>query len=92
MTDPQPQGRIRGWADEFRPAFQLALDEFLASSEWPERERFRRKLVRRDLAHLRLDQLIQDMPKSPWESRQFPPDRIVLTLQVLEEMPRRRHC
>jgi hypothetical protein len=66
---------------------QLALAEFLASAEWPERERFRRTLVQRDLDHLRLDQLIQGMPTSSWESRQFPPDRIVLSLQVLQEMP-----
>jgi hypothetical protein len=53
--------------DEFRPALALALDEFLASAEWPERERLLCKLVRRELDHLSLDQLIQDMPKSSWD-------------------------
>jgi hypothetical protein len=77
---------------EFRPALALALDEFLASGEWPERERFRRKLVRRDLDHLRLDQLIQDMPKSSWESRQFSPDRSITVVAVSRLVPvRDRH-
>jgi hypothetical protein len=76
----------RAWVDKFRPALRLALDEFLRSAEWPQRERFRRKLVQRELDQLNLDELLHDMPKSQWESRQLPPDRIVLSLQVLQEL------
>jgi hypothetical protein len=87
LTDEQIEDRRRAWVDRFRPALLLALEEFLESAKWPERERFRRKLVQRDLNHLSLDELFRDMPKSHWESRQFPPDRIVLSLQVLKELP-----
>lgn len=86
LTDPQTQHVLRSWVQEFQPALQLALEEFLTTAKWPERERFRRTLVQRDLDHLRLDRLIQEMPRSPRESRQFPPDRIVPSLQVFLEM------
>ena len=86
MTDSHQTQNATEWVDGFRPALKLALDEFLATGEWPKRERFRRTLVRRNLDQVNLDELFRDMPKSPWESRQFPPDRIVLTLQVLQEM------
>jgi len=79
--------RIRAWVDKFRPALQLALEEFIATAEWPARERLRRKLVQLALDNISLDELFRDMPKSAWESRQFPPDRIVLSFQVLHEMP-----
>jgi hypothetical protein len=69
----------------FEAALKLALDGFLASGAWPERERFRRGLVQREL-DVSLDDLIHEMPKSPWESRQFPPDKIVLSLQVLQHV------
>jgi hypothetical protein len=87
LTDQQTEEKRRAWVDRFRSALLLALEEFLESAKWPERERFRRKLVQRDLDHLSLDELFRDMPKSHWESRQFPPDRIVLSLQVLKELP-----
>lgn len=77
--------------DRFRPALDLALEQFLASAEWPERERFRRRLVQRRLDQLSLDQLLRDMPSSNWHSRQVPPDRVVLSLQVLQGMPQAAH-
>jgi hypothetical protein len=67
------------------------LEQVLASAEWPERERFRRKLVQRGLDQLSLDELLRDMPSSGWHSKQVPPDRVVLSLQVLQEMPRAAH-
>src|SRR5258708_14418845 len=90
LTVPEDSDATRDWVTEFEPALKLAFDEFMASAEWPDRERFRRKLIQRDLDHLSLDQLIQDMPRAPWESRQFPPDKIVLSLQVLQEMAEAR--
>ncbi len=71
----------------FRPALELALAQFLASAEWPERERFRRTLVQRGLDKLNLDELLRDMPRSSWPTRQIPPDRVVLSFQVLQELP-----
>ena len=71
----------------FRPALELALAQFLASAEWPERERFRRTLVQRGLDKLNLDELLRDMPRSSWPARQIPPDRVVLSFQVLQELP-----
>ena len=86
MSDPQIQEQTRAWVDKFRSPLQIALDNFLVSVEWPERERFRRQLVQRGLDELSLDELLLEMPRSHWESRQFPPDRIVLSLQVLQEL------
>lgn len=42
--------------------------------------------MQRDLHDLSLDELTHDMPRSPWESRQLPPEQIVLSLQVLMQM------
>jgi len=86
LTDPRSQEQARDWVDEFRPAVRLALAEFLSSARWPVREQFRRKLVQRKLDYLNFDQLIHDMPISPWETRRGAPERIVLSLQVLLEM------
>jgi hypothetical protein len=86
LSDPRIQEQTRAWVDKFRPLLEMALDDFLVSVEWPERERFRRQLVQRGLDELSLDELLLEMPGSHWESRQFPPDRIVLSLQVLQEL------
>jgi hypothetical protein len=76
----------RAWVDRYRPALELALAHFLASSEWPERERFRRKLVQQQLDGISLDELLREMPRSSWLARQIPPDRVALSLQVLQEL------
>ena len=86
MSDPQIQEQTRAWVDKFRAPLEIALDDFLVSVKWPEREPFRRQLVQRGLDELSLDELVLEMPRSHWESRQFPPDRIVLSLQVLQEL------
>lgn len=77
----------RAWVDRFRPALDLALAQFLASAEWPERERFRRRLAQDGLDPMSLDELLRDMPRSSWPARQIPPDRVTLSLQVLQELP-----
>jgi hypothetical protein len=87
MSGTQPHESEQAWADEFRPALELALDEFLASARWPERERFRRRLSQRGLGNLNLDDLLRDMPRSSWGTVQQIPDRVVLTMQVLRELP-----
>jgi hypothetical protein len=86
LSDAQIEARRRTWVDQFRPACLLALQDFLATAEWPEREPFRRKLVQRGL-DLSLDELLQNMPRSHWESRYSPPERVVLPFQVLKELP-----
>jgi hypothetical protein len=86
LSDPQIQEQIRAWVDKFRAPLEIALDDFLVSVEWPEREPFRRQLVQRGLDELSLDELVLEMPRSHWESRQFPPDQVVLSLQVLQEL------
>jgi hypothetical protein len=63
------------------------MAQFLASAEWPERERFRRRLAQDGLDPLSLDELLRDMPRSSWPARQIPPDRVMLSLQVLRELP-----
>ncbi len=87
MSGTQPHESEQAWADEFRPALELALDEFLASARWPERERFRRRFTQRGLGNLNLDDLLRDMPRSSWGTVQQIPDRVVLTMQVLRELP-----
>jgi hypothetical protein len=82
----QDIGRAPLW-NKFRPAAELACHEFLESAEWPERERFRRRLVQRKLTDLSLDEMLQDMPRSPWERQMVVPDRVVLSLQALQELP-----
>src|SRR5256885_2149674 len=82
---------VQDWVDRFRPALDLAWEQFLASAEGPDGERFRRKLVQRGLDQLSLDELLHDMPSSSWHSRQVPPDRVVLSLQVLQGMPQAAH-
>ena len=77
--------------DRFRPALGTSPWSSSSSAEWPERERFRRRLVQRRLDQLSLDQLLRDMPSSNWHSRQVPPDRVVLSLQVLQGMPQAAH-
>jgi hypothetical protein len=76
----------RAWVDRFRPALELALAHFLASAEWPEREQFRRKLVQRQMDGISLDELLGEMPRSSWPARHIPPDRVALSLQVLQEL------
>jgi hypothetical protein len=77
---------VKAWVDRFRPALDLALGQFLTSAEWPERERFRRTLVQRGLDQLSLDEVLSSMPTSSWPARQLPPDRVVLSLQVLQDL------
>jgi hypothetical protein len=77
---------VEAWVDRFRPALDLALGQFLTSAEWPERERFRRTMVQRGLDQLSLDEMLSSMPRSNWLARQFPPDRVVLSLQVLQDL------
>ena len=88
MRDDQLQAKRLSWVDRFRPALDLALDEFLAAAQWPEREPFRRKLTQRGLDDFSLDEMLQDMPRSPWGRNMVVPDRIVLSLQVLQELPK----
>jgi hypothetical protein len=75
------------WVDSFRPSLELALAEFLDLAQWPERERFCRRLVQHGLDQLSLNELLRDMPRSSRAARQIPPDRVVLSLQVLRELP-----
>ena len=63
------------------------LGEFLDSAQWPEREWLRRRLTQRGLDHLNLDELLRDMPRSGWERVPLIPDPVVLSLQVLRELP-----
>jgi len=88
LNDDQILAKRRAWVDKFRPALELALEEFLASAQWPERERFRRMLTQRGLHETNLDELLREMPRSPWERIPLVPDRVVLSLQVLQELPR----
>jgi hypothetical protein len=90
LNDDQIQAKRRGWVDKFRPALELALDEFLTSAQWPEREKFRRTLTQRELHDVNLDELLREMPRSSWERIPLVPDRVVLSLQVLQELPRAR--
>lgn len=87
VSGAQAHANEQGWVDRFRPALDLALEEFLASAQWPERERFRRRLTQRGLDHLNLDELLRDMPRSGWERVLLFPDRVVLSLEVLRELP-----
>ena len=67
----------------------LALDEFLQTGEWPQRERFRRKLTQRGLSDLGVEEMLHAMPRSPWEPIvDWPPDRVIFSLQVLRELPK----
>ena len=78
--------RVEPAWSKFRPAAELAFEEFLKSAQWPERERFRRRLVQRQLGDLSLDEMLREMPRSPWEQQMIVPDRIVLSLQALQEL------
>jgi hypothetical protein len=78
------------YASRFGPVLDLALDEFLSTAQWPERERFRRQLTQHGLGQLNLDEMWRDMPRSPWEQAAPMPDRIVLSLQTLQEMRKAR--
>ena len=77
-----------GYGLKFGPALDLALGEFLTAAQWPERERFRRLLTQRGLDDFNLDEMWQDMPRSSWEQATPTPDRIVLSLQALQQMPK----
>lgn len=72
---------------KFQPVLDLALDEFLQTAQWPQRERFRRKLTQRALGDLSLEEMLQTMPRSSWERNMAVPDQIILSLQVLQELP-----
>lgn len=87
LSAEQKRARLHVWVDRFRPALDLALHDFLESEQWPERERFRRRLTQRGLHDINLDELLREMPKSQWERIPLIPDRIVLSLQVLQELP-----
>jgi hypothetical protein len=87
MSDEQILAKRRDWAEKFRPALKLALEEFVETTKWPERERFRRRLVQRGLKHISLDEMLRDMPRSPGVQVMVVPDRVVLSMQVLLELP-----
>jgi hypothetical protein len=87
MSDAEAYTGEKGWVDRFRPALELVLGEFLHSAQWPEREWLRRRLTQRGLDHLNPDDLLRDMPRSGWERVPLVPDRVVLSLQVLRELP-----
>jgi hypothetical protein len=87
LTPDQLLTKIAEWVKEFGPALEIALEEFLETAQWPERERFRRKLTQRGLDDLSLDELLRDMPRSSWQRRVGIPDRVILSLQVLQQMP-----
>lgn len=87
-NEDQIRARRRGWVDKFRTALELALEEFLTSTQWPERERFRRTLVQKGLHDISLEEFLREMPRSSWEQTPLVPDRVVLSLQVLRELPR----
>jgi hypothetical protein len=87
MSDGQIEAKRRNWVDRFRAALELALEEFLGSGQWPERERFRRRLIQRGLDELNLDELLREMPRSGWSRSPVIPDQVVLSLQVLHELP-----
>ena len=72
---------------KYRPAVDLALDEFLATGEWPDLERFRRKLAQRDLNDLNPEEMLRYMPRPSWERNTAAPDRIILSLQALQGLP-----
>jgi hypothetical protein len=86
MTEGQRQAKRRSWVDKYRPALDLAFSDFLTSAQWPERERFRRRLAQRGLSDISLDEMLREMPRSHWERNLVVPDQIVLSLQVLQEM------
>jgi hypothetical protein len=71
-----------------RPAVELALDEFLETGQWPQRERFRRKLTQRGLDDLDPEEMLAVMPRSFWERNMAVPDRMILSLQALQELPK----
>jgi hypothetical protein len=96
VTSPPLTGEELGAADrtvfaQFRPALDLALDEFLQTAQWPQRERFRRTLTQRGLGDLNLEEMLRRMPRSPWERNMLVPDQIILSLQVLEELPKAKN-
>ena len=74
------------WA-KFRPAVDLVLAEFLETGQWPERERFRRKLTQRGLGDLSLEEMLRTMPKPFWEQKAALPNQVILSLQALQELP-----
>lgn len=79
---------LGAFQSRFEGALDLALDEFLSTAQWPEREQFRRRLAQRGLGDLNLDEMWQEMPRPRWEQATLVPDRIVLSLQTLHEMPK----
>jgi len=87
MSEAEAHAGGKGWVDRFRPVLDLVLGEFLDSAQWPEREWLRRRLTQRGLDHLNLDDLLREMPRSGWGRVPLVPDRVVLSLQVLRELP-----
>ena len=85
-------GRIEreAWLAKFRPAVMVAFKKFLATAEWPERERFRRRLVQLSIDELSVDEMLRSMPMPRWQSRQFQPERVMLSLDVLAALPEAR--
>ena len=86
LTDEQIKERRRAWVEEHRPALDMALDAFLETGKWPERERFRRQLVQRGIDE-NVEQLLSTMPRPPWVPEPIVPERVVLPLVVLRLMP-----
>jgi hypothetical protein len=87
-TRAEAQKKAKAVWDKFQPAVDLALDEFLQTAQWPQRERFRRTLTQRGLGDLSLEEMLHRMPRSSWDANTAVPDQIILSLQVLEELPK----
>jgi predicted nucleotide-binding protein len=81
------EAKLAAWRKS-RPAVELALDEFLKTAQWPQRERFRRKLTQRELDDLSPEEMLAVMPRSFWERNMAVPDRVILSLQALQELPK----
>ena len=90
QTDAEILQSRQKWVDQNRTVLLLALDQFLATGEWPLRERFRRTLVQNDI-DLNLDDVIDEMPKPEWISDLIMPDRVRLSLYVLKDASGRRN-
>lgn len=87
LNDQQLEARRRDWVVEHGAAIDLALDAFLTTGEWPERERFRRQLVQQGIDE-DLERLLQTMPRAPWVTQPIIPERVMLPLVVLRYVPR----
>jgi hypothetical protein len=81
------EAREAAWG-KFECAANLALVEFLRTTQWPQRAPFRRKLNQKKLHDPSLEQMLDAMPRSFWERNMATPDQFILTLQALQELPK----